>query len=78
MPEYKALRKRVARRFRDGGRSIAELTPRVNLHLEPTAVHDLRVMARRLRALVWVARRVGPRSSCKRLRKLLEEAQKRV
>jgi CHAD domain-containing protein len=70
-PEYEELRRRMARRFRAGQRAIAELTPRVHLHLEPTAVHDLRVATRRLRALIWVARRVGPHSACKRLRKIL-------
>lgn len=70
-PEYEELRRRMARRFRAGQRAIAELAPRVHLHLEPMAVHDLRVATRRLRALIWVARRVGPLSACKRLRKIL-------
>ena len=69
--EYAELRRRLARRFRAGQGVVAELAPRVHLHLEPTAVHDLRVATRRLRALIWVARRVGPLSACKRLRKVL-------
>lgn len=70
-PEYGELRRRLARRFRTGQRAIVELAPRVHLHLEPTAVHDLRVVTRRLRALIWVARRIGPQNACKRLRKIL-------
>jgi CHAD domain-containing protein len=65
------LRRRLARRFRSGQRAVAELAPRVHLHLEPTAVHDLRVVTRRLRALIWVTRRVGPLTACKRLRRIL-------
>lgn len=70
---YRALRRKLARQFIDCARHIEALVPRVHLHLEPTGVHDLRVTTRRLRALVWVARRVGPRSACKRLRRLLRE-----
>jgi CHAD domain-containing protein len=69
--EYGELRRRLARRFRAGQRAIVELAPRVHLHLEPTAVHDLRVVTRRLRALIWVARRTGPQNACRRLRKIL-------
>jgi len=69
--EYKTLRKRLARRFNDGARMITQWTPRVCLHMEPEAVHDLRVLARRMRALIWVTRRLGPLSCCKRVRRML-------
>lgn len=69
--EYSELRRRLARRLRAGQRVVAELAPRVHRRPEPTAVHDLRVVTRRLRALSWVVRRVGPLSACKRLRKIL-------
>jgi len=55
---------------RDGGKAL-RLAPRVRAKLKPSDVHDLRVLTRRLRAMIWVARRLNSPSACGKLRRAL-------
>ena len=55
---------------RDGGKAL-RLAPRVRAKLRPSDVHDLRVLTRRLRAMIWVARRLSSPSACGKLRRVL-------
>ena len=55
---------------RDGAQAL-RLAPRVSAKLKPSDVHDLRVLTRRLRAMIWVARRLSSPSACGRLRRAL-------
>ncbi len=54
------LRARVAAHLNLQARQFERLAAGVARRLTPGGVHDLRVLVRRIRAAVWLARRLGP------------------
>jgi len=69
---------RIARLLRRRAEAFDRLARRAHRRLEPTVVHDLRVLLRRIRAAVWVARRIaavprGLRGELRRLGRALGE-----
>jgi CHAD domain-containing protein len=63
--------RRLARELRRDGREALRLARGMRSRLKALDIHDLRVLTRRLRAAVWVVRRLELRVPCGKLRRLL-------
>ncbi len=69
--EVDAARSRVVRVLRRQGDRFTRLARRAHRDMTPCVVHDLRVLLRRIRAAVWIARRLAPITKFRDLRRKL-------
>lgn len=66
-------RNRVAALLREHARAFPPLARRAAATLDPEAIHKLRVLTRRIRAAVWVGRRLATSDALRRLRRRLRK-----
>ncbi len=68
----------VSRLLADGAERFLELARRVRATLEVEAIHDLRVLTRRLRAWAWLGQRLAPRGAFAGLRRDLRRVGRKL
>jgi CHAD domain-containing protein len=70
-PAARTLRRNVARLLQRQAARFEELADPVVERLEEKAIHDLRVLTRRMRAAIWIGRHLSPPERLEELRRAL-------